>query len=323
MKKLACILGIAAILGCASDPGVDIPDSFCDLGDYQNCDFSRDAGDCVLDTDCGHPVGEEDVYLGDFTANAALRDEAGNPQKKGHKDGYVGEIASDCDDSKQRSSSGDGDFIEVHSDWGAPIQITVERVVGGAIHPVVYLYDRAGRQIVFSGNPKATTAEFFLRAPSDTFYLYVREYENTVKAVCPDGSPNGGKEYRYQLNIRDAKVKVTDLGDIQSTQTSDYKFTRRGDGHYFELKSGSSGIKVSLNGKGKLVMSPLAYHTSTPDGWVWAGTDLKPDSEHQESGVIPSEYASCDGQVCTYGFVVTDYDGETEGISYTLSVEPL
>ena len=44
--------------------------------------------------------------------------------------------------------------------------------------------------------------------------------------------------------------------------------------------------------------------------WGWAGDSLSSKNSKQKIGKIEPSFADCNGNICQYGFVVSDYKGK-------------
>ncbi|MBO4351738.1 MAG: hypothetical protein J6A01_12465 [Proteobacteria bacterium] len=321
MKRwIFLVLSCCFLSSCADQTDAKIED-YCSYGSYQNCDLSRDAGECLPGGVCENPTNEKDVYLGKFSANTAA-------DKNRYDDGYLGTIEKKCRLLNVSKYSADSDILEIHTTAGAPLSILISPASKSQILPIGYIYSsnqkKEAEQLLFYDSQNGR-AGFFLRAPQDVFYLQVLETYNESmfgKDQCSDSDIYGGDNYRYVVQISDAEIEIKDLGNIGKQRTESNRFTRMGEVHYYMVKAGPDGLKFSFDSGHSTVLSPLLYNSDTPENWSWSGEKLNPNRNEQINGYIDSKYADCSVDECTYGFAVSDYLGDTD-YSYKMTIEAL
>ena len=321
MKRWICLaISSCFFCSCANQTEATIED-YCDFGSYQNCDLSRDAGECLPGGACNNPVNDKDVFLGYFSANTA-------EDKNLYDDGYLGVIEKRCRVLNESKFSADSDLLEIHTTAGSPLSIRISPASQSRILPIGYIYSANQKneveQILFNPS-KNGHAGFYLRAPQDVFYLEVLETENErlfAQEQCSDSDVTGGDKYRYVVQIADAEIEVRDLGRIGTKHTESNSFSRMGEVHYYTVKAGPDGVKVSFESSHSTSLSPLLYNSQTPEAWAWSGEKLNPIRDEQIKGIIDSKYADCDKDECLYGFAVSDYMGDSD-YQYKITVQAL
>lgn len=314
------LLGGCFLTSCADQTDAMIED-YCSYGNYQNCDLTRDAGECLAGGMCENPVNEKDVYLGDFSSNTAA-------DNKRYADGYLGRIENKCRLLNDSKYSADSDILEIHTTAGAPLSILISPASKSQLLPISYIYSsnkkNEAEQLLFYDSQNGR-AGFYLRAPQDVFYLQVFETYNEAmygNDQCSDADVYGGDSYRYIIRISDAEIDIKDLGTIGKQRTESNRFSKMGEVHYYKVKASPNGLKFSFDSKHATVLSPLLYNSSTPESWAWSGEKLNPNRNEQINGFIDSKYADCGVDECTYGFAVSDYYGDTD-YQYKMTIESL
>lgn len=327
MKKIGFFLVALLTAGCASDFSENAVD-FCAEGNYQNCDTSVDAGDCIQD--CKTPIVETtDTYLSYFDGNTAQG-------RYNTTDGYIGKIDNSCVEytTDPESFSGDIDFIAIQATPGTPLRVSVQRVSASMTQPLVLLYDSRGGELIFSmtENQSFTTMQFL--APEEKFYLSIAESSNYRYDGLPYCSEmiSSGDDYRYLLQIENADIEVENLGMISSNTTHQAQLENIGDTHYTQFKTPADIDKIQItlstsDGDHYPVLSPLRRNTTQigyTGGYEWVLSGALLATRDAETGLshyeIPKEYAQCDEDNCEFWVVTTDYNSSAD-YTYTLQIQ--
>ncbi len=317
---------------CAEKP-INFAVNYCSDGDYQNCDAKTDAGDCIEEAGCKHPVVlSQDTYLGEFSGN-----------QSGHSvsfaDGYVGRIDSGCRSLKKDKFGGDVDWIAVMAKPGTPLKASVSHDPLSLVKPVVYLHNRAGGELIYSLPDDYGQASVSFLAPEELFYISIEEnanYEFDYQSKCSDSNIKGGEDYVYSLKITNTKIKISDIGLVRSTASTKGKLTEAGQSQYYSVKipvSSSLGVTLKTTNNSRFdvnpVLSPLSSSTRFEGGsdysWIYAGEMFRTRTTTVDyisvfKDEIISKYASCDDSECEYLLAVTDYNSAYD-YEYELTVQ--
>ena len=328
------IFVVFCLAGCA-DQITDQIIHYCSDGDYQNCDAEYDAGDCLEEHGCKHPVSlSKDTYLGVFNG-------ADSDSKVSFDDGYVGRIDAGCRSLKRDEFGGDVDWIAIKAVPGTPLKIDISRDDVSRVLPVLYLHNRAGGELVYSKPGDYGFNSISFLAPDELFYVSVEEkanYDFDYQSKCSDNDITGGEDYTYLLKVTNTDLAIQPIGRISGPAKQTARFTNSGETHYYSISTGiteSLNIKITINTNkpsGAMpVMSPLSsqtsYDGSSEFSWIYAGDSLRSHTSRPElnsvfEDLISPKYASCGKTECEYRIAVTDFNAEYD-YEYELTVEPV